>query len=334
MNAKQHSLSESIGVVIIGRNEGSRLLRCLASVECEGRTVVYVDSGSSDGSVDAARAAGVIVVELDLSVPFTAARARNAGFEAILSARRSLKFVQFVDGDCEVDRYWIEKAMKFLSRHSDVAVVCGRRRERFPEASIFNRMFDREWDTPTGVAEACGGDSLMRCDAFKAVGGFDPTLICGEEPELCIRLREEGWRIWRLDAEMTLHDAAMTSWSQWWKRNVRSGYGFAEVHMMHRESELDIWMKSTLRAVVWGGVVPTIIILSALIHPAALLGFGVYPAQVARIALRATDTNTDDWVHAGLITLGKFPEFQGVMTYVYRRFRGAKSTLIEYKAAE
>ena len=50
------------------------------------------------------------------------------------------------------------------------------------------------------------------------VGGFNPAVIAGEEPELCVRLRQAGWKIHRLDAEMTLHDAAMTSWRQWWKR--------------------------------------------------------------------------------------------------------------------
>src|SRR5687768_17706012 len=96
-----------VGVIAIGRNEGERLRRCLASVVGKGcAAVVYVDSNSSDGSVAMARGMGVEVVELDMSLPFSAARARNAGFERLVQAAPHVEFVQFVDGDCEVQPTW------------------------------------------------------------------------------------------------------------------------------------------------------------------------------------------------------------------------------------
>ena len=171
---------------------------------------------------------GATVVKLDTSRPFNAARARNEGFATLTAQNRNIRFVQFVDGDCELDGNWLATAVPFLSGRNDVGVVCGRRRERHPEKSVYNALCDLEWDTPIGEAAACGGDSLVRADAFKAVGGFDARLIAGEEPELCARLRQAGWKIWRLDAEMTCHDAAMTRFGQWWKRAVRSGYGYAQ----------------------------------------------------------------------------------------------------------
>jgi glycosyltransferase involved in cell wall biosynthesis len=128
----------TIGVVVIGRNEGERLRRCLESVRSG--AVVYVDSGSSDGSVALARSLGVEVVGLDLSSPFTAARARNAGFERLLQFDPSAEFVQFVDGDCEVAAGWLERARKEFEARSDAAVVCGRLRERFPDATVYNRL--------------------------------------------------------------------------------------------------------------------------------------------------------------------------------------------------
>ena len=155
-------------------------------------------------SVTAARQIGAFVVILDLSKPFTAARARNEGVGALKALRRSVRFVQFVDGDCTLANDWIDKAFTFIAQREDVAVVCGRRRERYPRASIYNLLFDLEWDTPVGEFPACGGDALVRLKAFDAVGGFRPQLIAGEEPELCVRLRERGWKIWRLDAEMHL----------------------------------------------------------------------------------------------------------------------------------
>ena len=210
-----------IGAVVIGRNEGDRLVRCLESLNGHVSRIIYVDSGSTDESQDKARALGAEVVDLSSDVQFTAARARNAGLAALM-AGDNVEFVQFVDGDCEVRADWIAKAHDFLQSHPDAAAVCGRRRERFPEASIWNRIIDAEWDTPVGQTRACGGDAMMRTQALSEVGGFDARLIAGEEPELCVRLRQAGWTIWRIVAEMTIHDAATTRVFQWWKRNMTS----------------------------------------------------------------------------------------------------------------
>ena len=183
--------------------------------------VVYVDSGSSDDSVAMSRTLGVTAIELDMSVPFTAARARNAGFEALLKAKPQTNYVFFVDGDCEVASGWLQAAVEFLDSRRDVAVVWGRRRERFPEKSVYNLLCDIEWqDLPVGETSICGGDAVIRVEAFRGVDGYRPDLICGEEPELCVRLRQAGWRIWRLNRDMTRHDAALYHFGQWWKTDA------------------------------------------------------------------------------------------------------------------
>ena len=64
-----NSDSPDVGVVVIGRNEGERLRRCLVSVRSQADRVVYVDSGSSDGSPHVAAALGVEVVQLDPTIP-------------------------------------------------------------------------------------------------------------------------------------------------------------------------------------------------------------------------------------------------------------------------
>ena len=156
---------------------------------------VYVDSSSTDRRVAEAERRGDHVFQLDLTRPFTAGRARNEGFAAL----KAVEFVQFIDGDCELAPTWLERARSFLDERPDVAVVCGRRQERDPQASVYNQLCDLEWNTPIGEAEACGGDALMRAAPFAALGGFSDYLIAGEEPELCHRLRAEGWKIWRLD---------------------------------------------------------------------------------------------------------------------------------------
>lgn len=314
----------TISVVIIGKDEGPRLTAGLQSIGAN-VPVVYVDSGSSDGSVDAARALGAEIVELDLSKPFTAARARNAGLDKLRQLGPP-EFVQFIDGDCTLAPGWLEAAEAYLCEHCDVGVVCGRRREKFPEATIYNRLTDREWDTPIGETDACGGDALMRWAALDTVGGYDPALIAGEEPELCLRLRTAGWKIYRLDVEMTGHDIAMTSLGQWLKRARRAGHAFAEVSTMHRDKPERIWHRETLRALLWSGFGAAIIISGLIIHPIFLLGLGLYPLQVMRMALREKPVTREGVIHSFLILLQKPWEAAGIIQY----WMGG-SRLIEYK---
>ena len=318
------SPSVRLGAVIIGRNEGARLVACLASFPASVRPLVYVDSGSTDGSVAAARAAGAEVVALDMDQPFTAARARNAGF-ARLQALGGAEFVQFVDGDCVVQPGWLPVALAFLESHPEAGVVCGRRREMHPEASIWNRLCDAEWDTPVGRAKACGGDALMRVPAVAAVGGYDPTLIAGEEPELCVRLRQAGWEIWRIDAEMTLHDAALTRVGQWWKRTRRGGHAFAEGTAMHGAPPERHWVAETRRAVLWGAVLPVVAVVGMLVTPWAGLLLLAWPLQVLRLSRRY------GWERAFFTVLAKVPEALGVLQYHWNRLRKRQSGLIEYK---
>ena len=320
------------GAVVIGRNEGERLVACLESLAGRVARIVYVDSGSTDGSVAAAADARAEVVALDLSQPFTAARARNAGLEHMCAADPKLCYVQFVDGDCTVRDGWIETALAFLYRHPQVAVACGRRRERFPAASVFNRLCDREWDTPTGRAKACGGDAMMRVAALVQVGGFRDALIAGEEPELCVRLRQAGFEIWRLDAEMTWHDAAITRFGQWWRRARRAGYAFAEGAALHGRAPERHWVVETRRALAWGAGLPAGILLASAVlgAPGLLLGLA-YPAQVVRLAAREGMGRPASWEAAFFTTLGKFAEAQGALASLGDRLRSRRRGIIEYK---
>ena len=321
-----------VGIVAIGRNEGERLRRCLTSVVGQAATVVYVDSGSTDGSVDIARAIGVVVVELDITVPFTAARARNEGFRCLRATAPQLDYVQFVDGDCEVVPGWLEKAARFLDEHTDVAVVCGRRRERYPERSVYNMLCDIEWDTPVGEAKACGGDAMMRTIVFEGAGKYRDDLIAGEEPELCVRLRAARWKVWRLGEEMTLHDAAITRFGQWWKRTRRSGYAYAEGAYLHGASKEKHRVKESRRVWLWGlGIPAATIILVIWLGAWGLILLLIYPAQVIRLALRGTRSARENWLHALFLVLGKFPEAMGQINFVYNRLVGKKACLIEYK---
>lgn len=313
----------TVDAVVIGRNEGARLTACLQSLAGQVRRVVYVDSGSTDGSIAAARALAAEVVALDMSQPFTAARARNAGLKTLKGDPPD--YVQFIDGDCALRDGWVGRAARFLTENLRAAVVCGRRRERYPEASVYNALIDREWDTPVGETRACGGDALMRYQALSAVGGYRDDLIAGEEPELCLRLHARGWTIWRIDVEMTWHDAEITRFSQWWKRTERAGHAFAEGAARFSTPQTPHWQAEVRRIWIWGVGLPLAVLLGALFHPAALLLVLAYPLQVLRLKARL------GWVGAFFNTLGKFPEAVGALRYYFRRVSRAETRLIEYK---
>ena len=322
-----------LGIVVIGRNEGERLLRCLASVAPYGEQVVYVDSGSHDDSVMQARALGADVVALDMAQPFTAARARNAGTRRLLERMPGAIYIQFVDGDCEVRVGWLETAWRCLQQRSDVVAVCGRRRERFPEHSLYNRMCDAEWDTPIGEAKACGGDVMLRSAAFTDVGGFRDELIAGEEPELCLRLRAAGGKIWRLDSEMTCHDAAILRFSSWWRRTARGGYAFAEGAFLHGAPPERHWVQETRRIWVWGMLVPVLTgVLTAMFGGWMLSGLLLYPVQAVRLGWRNRQRGLlQPWRMGGLMVIGKFAELTGALTFYYRHLLRQRGQLIEYK---
>jgi GT2 family glycosyltransferase len=324
---------DAVGVVVIGRNEGERLRRCLASLLDSTRSIVYVDSGSSDDSVAMSRSLGVEVVDLDLRTAFTAARARNEGFFRLVRLRPDLEYVFFVDGDCEVIAGWVEVAARFLESRTDVAAVCGRLRERHPEKSVYNLLCDIEWESfPLGEAKMCGGNAVMRIDAFHQVNGFRPDLICGEEPELCVRLRQKGWRIWQLETHMAVHDAALYHFGQWWKRMVRGGYAYAQGAREHGAPPEQHWVEESRRIWLWGLVIPLGILIIALSVDLRLLWLlAVYPLQVVRLAIRGTRSRRENWVRALALVLCKFPEMLGQVKFLMDRHRRVQSTLIEYK---
>jgi GT2 family glycosyltransferase len=336
LHRRRRAVNGLVGAVVIGRNEGERLRRCLQSISGRLSTVAYVDSGSSDGSLELARGMGFLAIALDPSLPFTAARARNEGFFRLLEAAPQLKFVQFVDGDCEVAEGWLERAEQEISADPTLAVVCGRRRERYPERSIYNLLCDMEWNTPIGPTAYCGGDALMRVEAVRAVGGYDPSLIAGEEPDLCIRMGELGWRVLRVDAEMTVHDAAMTRLGQWWRRELRAGHACAEGAARHGNLPGRHFKRNVFSNWLWGLVVPAVTVGLAL--PTGGLSLGLLVLLYARLWFRIYRTVRGRQftpqharLYAFYCVLGKLPQALGQALYWSRRLTGRRGQLIEYK---
>jgi len=322
-------------IVIIGRNEGERLHRCIESMPKTFYNIVYVDSGSSDGSVKLAKKYKIHVIELDLSTPLSAARARNEGFKHLLRMNPSTKYVQFVDGDCELNNNWVETASQFLEDNSHCAVVCGRLRERHPEASIYNRLCDIEWNGPPGEINACGGIFMVRSDIYQEINGMNQLIIAGEEPEMCFRLRKKGWKIYRIPHDMALHDAAIMNFRQWWLRAMRSGFAYAIRYDMHRKNAQGYCRRESLRIWFWA-IIPILsaIFLSYIFSPLFFLLLLIYFIQFLRISISANKRlkNIIYSVLYGFFTiLDKWPQCIGQLLYIKQILMRNCRTIIEHK---
>lgn len=316
-----------VDVVLIGRNEGARLIAGLASVAGQARQIVYVDSGSTDASCAEAKAIGAKVVDLDMSVPFTAARARNAGFDALDDPQ----IVLFIDGDCTLVPGFLGKARDHLLAHPGHGLVTGWRSEIHRDSSLYNQLCDWEWHRPAGIISACGGDMMVRASVWSELGGMDATVIAAEDDEFCTRMSKAGWVLERLPIDMTRHDANMLRFGQWWRRAERTGHGFAQVGYLHP----DYFVTERKRVLVYGLALPvlfsiglfTTLWLCLLVGALYLLNY----LRTAQGLQRDNLPKTEAFRHAVLLTLSKLPNLIGMARFHLRRLRGADMRIIEYK---
>jgi len=328
-----------VGCVAIGRNEGERLKRCLTSLQLASERVVYVDSGSTDDSLDFAHSIEVEVVDIDDGLPFTAARARNAGFERLVARFPETTHILFIDGDCQLLPDFLPAALETFADDDSTepgpdgqtGIVTGICKERYPEKSVYNLLCDIEWQGPIGEIDACGGIFVISRKAFETAPGFNPTMIAGEDNEFSYRVRKKGYRVVQIDEDMCLHDANIVRFGQWWRRSVRAGYAYA----LMTEHQPEFYRGQRLRAIAWGGVLPTLIIASLfLAWPLALVLLGLYPASFLRTRQKfiragiAPDAATS---HAGFLVLAKFANLKGMLNFWTKRALGRHVGIVEYK---
>lgn len=333
----------NIGVVVIGRNEGSRLGMCLASIhESYDRNsadypVIYVDSGSKDNSVAIARSYGAEVLELDSRRPFSAARARNEGFARLTELHPATQFVQFVDGDCTLATGWLDAACNALIEDPGRAAVIGHLRERNPEATPYNRLCALEWHSPPGDLtnfSGLGGISMMRVDALRRLGGFNPEVIAGEDSELGVRMGLAGYRVTKIDQPMATHDANITTFRQWWVRSVRAGHAIGQRSQLNGKTELRDCMRERASTWLWGIGLPLAVLVTLIpSNGLSALLLGGYPVLFYRVFRNRRgqgDSPRDAFLYARFLLLAKFANGVGLIKFhlnnVARRYE-----IIEYK---
>ena len=330
-------MTQRIGIVVIGRNEGERLVASLESVRGQGCPVVYVDSGSIDGSAARARSLGEVVIELDPVRPFSAARARNEGFAALLARDPALGCVQFIDGDCTLLPGWIASAGQAMTAEPRRAVVIGPLRERRPEASVYNRLCAMEWKSPAGDVSnfgALGGIMLVRAEVFARLGGFNEQVIAGEDSEFGVRVGLAGSMITKIDTPMATHDADIHRFGQWWRRAVRAGHAIGQRFSLNGRAPLYDCARERRSVLFWGLGLPITLLALApwTLGVSLLLAFGylVLGARIARYRLAQGDSRSDAWLYARFVVLAKFAEAVGLIKFHLNRAAG-RVRIIEYK---
>jgi len=332
-----HTSEDLIGAVIIGRNEGERLRRCIESVCAQVKHVVYVDSGSTDGSVELAEEAGVYTVALTQG-PFTAASGRQVGLDYLLARLPDLQYVQFVDGDCIVDLTWLDKALSRVEGESRIGAVCGRRHEERCDQSLYSRLTDADWQMPAGEVDAIGGgDALIAVRAVQDIGGWPVDMIAGEDLVLSFRLIDSGWKIIRLPDDMVWHDVAISRFSQYWQRAVRTGHAYVESALLCRGGPNCRWARRTVGIIVYGTVLPLLGATAIVVYwPVAAVVALIYAQLLGRLAIarvRAGDPVSASLAYACVQIVCKVGAAIGVLKFLVARTVGRRNKLIEYKSS-
>jgi GT2 family glycosyltransferase len=326
-----------MAAVVIGRNEAKRLEASLASVRAAGLDLVYVDSGSTDGSPALARKLGVNTVELDPSRAFSAARARNEGVEQVLRLWPETRYILFLDGDCVIDAGFPAAAAQAFAQNDRCMIVTGHLAEASPDASLYNRLCSIEWRSPAGRIDnfaSLGGIMAVRLSAFSEVDGFNEQVIAGEDSELGVRMALAGYEVIKLDVPMATHDAQMFSFSAWWKRSVRAGHALAQRYALNGRSRLHDCRREIVSALLWGFVVPAAALL--LLWPTRGLsllllgGYGLLGWRIYKHYRRTGLSSADAFLVTRFTLYAKFANLIGVVRYGLNRLRG-RFRIIEYK---
>jgi glycosyltransferase involved in cell wall biosynthesis len=310
-----------IGVVIIGVNAQKFIPGCIESVLNSDypenqMEIVYVDGGSSDQSIEiASNYPKIKILKLNSSHP-TPGKGRNAGWKLL-----DAPYIQFLDADTMIDRDWFKNGLPHLLR-TDIAAVCGHRRERYPDKNCFHMIGNMEWKYETGSCRYFGGDVLIKRNILVDTEGFDEALVAGEDPELSYRIRQKKLHILRIDHPMTLHDLNMVSFNQYLRRAYRSGYGYAEIAVRHCRENEKLWTRETIR-VVCKAFAPLSIFIAGIAtgNPAtgvmaSLLILLLPLLKISKFKTQFSQTWGKSFLYSIHICLVVFPQFAGVMRYL------------------
>lgn len=313
---------DTIGVVIIGRNEGKHLKECLIPLAGQKSPILYVDSASSDNSVAIARQSGVEVLQLDASCPMSPAIARNSGAKRILELNPHLQYIQFVDGDTVLEKNWLSEGQKIFKERNDVAIVSGDLKEKNDTSSIYKQVSSMEWMRHPGEIQHCGGNCMVRATIFRNVKGFNTDILSGEDTEFCLRIRRLRWKIFHTPQIMGVHNSHVDTFPTFWKRSMRTGYAYQQISQMYINDPEKLFVKENRSNWIFGGLIPlAALFLIPFTSGWSLLLLLAYPLLIVKIYLNINQQIPPKMaflysVHCAMM---KIPGFIGALQFIFRK---------------
>lgn len=194
---KNYSIDD-VTVVVIGRNEGGNLPRCFESIQKITRRIVFVDSNSSDRSVEIAQEYGIpVIVALDSNF-YSAALGRMVG-----ATKCETSLIQFLDGDMELAPDWMPTAVRFMNDNLKAAVAHGFKREFKNENNL--EEYTIKADQKNWRSDYLQGAYLIKREVYQASGGLDPRFPGEEERDLYVRIHDLGHEVWYIHHLMSSH---------------------------------------------------------------------------------------------------------------------------------
>lgn len=225
-------MSGAVGIVVLswnGRDDTLACLRTLAAVTYEPVSIVVVDNGSHDGTVDAVRNDFPEVDVLPQSANLGFAEGNNIGIRHALAG--GSQYVLVLNNDTLVDPGFLEPLVAAAEARSDAGAVCPKilfadapDRIWFAGASYDARRgyqgrlagygehdsvaFEevRESDRATGTA------MLVPAHVLERVGRFDPDLFAySEDVDWSLRARAAGYHIYVVGGSRVYHRVSASS---------------------------------------------------------------------------------------------------------------------------
>lgn len=282
----------AVSFVVIGRDEAAHLGASVRSLADQGiprsqMEVIYVDSGSVDGSPEIAQRFGADRIVLLARSEASAAKARNQGARLARA-----EFIQFVDGDTTLEAGWTAHGLGVLRPAPRLAGIAGALKESMPDRNLYHRVLDLDWPSSTGPVPFVGGNAMYRRSALLDVGGFDECLGLGEEPELGVRLRERGWTLRQLSRPMARHDVDISRFADYLGQMYGNGVACGRVVRATGGLHRGFWRDRFLGLMAWAAtlfLVPLLALLAALQSPAlgAIVGSAYFVGLVVLIGSKA-----------------------------------------------
>lgn len=221
-----HGGPHDVSVIVPSRNRSDLLASCLRATLAQTHPsfeVVIVDDASTDDSVETVRreAPAARLVKLDSNQGFAAAA--NAGARAATG-----RFLAFLNSDAEPEATWLEELAAALERHPRAASV-EPKTLRWDDPGVLDgaglgmtwslKAYRRgagaraeEFEVEQEVFATSATASLWRADAFRRLGGFDPSFFAYyEDVDLGFRARSRGYEAWYVPTAVVLHRGGASS---------------------------------------------------------------------------------------------------------------------------